>query len=152
KVGVGEEDMRREIGLALGALIVVNSTIGTGIFKTPAQVARLTDSMSMALAVWVVGGVIALCGALSMAELSASMPRTGGLYEILRRAYGPKLAFLFGWAKLTLLIPSAVGSFARLAAEALVALMHLPPNPGRDTGLAVVFLIVAAGFNLMGVK
>lgn len=152
KVGVGEEDMRREIGLALGALIVVNSTIGTGIFKTPAQVARLTDSMSMALAMWVVGGVIALCGALSMAELSASMPRTGGLYEILRRAYGPKLAFLFGWAKLTLLIPSAVGSFARLAAEALVALMHLPPDPGRDTGLAVVFLVVAAGFNLMGVK
>lgn len=152
KVGVGEEDMRREIGLALAALIVVNSTIGTGIFKTPAQVARLTDSMSIALGVWVVGGVIALCGALSMAELSASMPRTGGLYEILRRAYGPKLAFLFGWAKLTLLIPSAVGSFARLAAEALVALLALEPNAPRDTGLAITFLVVAAGFNLMGVK
>ncbi len=152
KVGVGEEDMRREIGLALGALIVVNSTIGTGIFKTPAQVARLTDSMSMALAVWVVGGVIALCGALSMAELSASMPRTGGLYEILRRAYGPKLAFLFGWAKLTLLIPSAVGGFARLAAEALVALLGLSPNGPRDTALSIAFIVVAAGFNLMGVK
>jgi APA family basic amino acid/polyamine antiporter len=144
--------MRREIGLALAALIVVNSTIGTGIFKTPAQVARLTDSMSIALTVWVVGGVIALCGALSMAELSASMPRTGGLYEILRRAYGPKLAFLFGWAKLTLLIPSAVGSFARLAAEALVALLALEPNAPRDTGLAITFLVIAAGFNLLGVK
>lgn len=87
-----------------------------------------------------------------MAELSASMPRTGGLYEILRRAYGPKLAFLFGWAKLTLLIPSAVGSFARLAAEALVALLALEPNGARDNALAVGFLIVAAGCNLMGVK
>ena len=152
KVGVGENDMRREIGLLLAALIVVNSTIGTGIFKTPAQVARLTNSLSLALGVWVIGGVIALCGALSMAELSASMPRTGGLYEILRRAYGPKLAFLFGWAKLTLLIPSAVGSFARLAAEALVALLTLAPNPTRDNALAVGFLIVAAGCNLMGVK
>jgi len=152
KVGVGEEDMRREIGLLLGALIVVNSTIGTGIFKTPAQVARLTDSMTMALGVWVVGGVIALCGALSMAELSASMPRTGGLYEILRRAYGPRLAFLFGWAKLTLLIPSAVGSFARLAAEALVSLLALPPNPTRDTALSIGFLVLSAGLNLMGVK
>ncbi|HNC99559.1 MAG TPA: amino acid permease, partial [Myxococcota bacterium] len=144
--------MRREIGLLLGALIVVNSTIGTGIFKTPAQVARLTDSMSLALAVWVVGGVIALCGALSMAELSASMPRTGGLYEILRRAYGPRVAFLFGWAKLTLLIPSAVGSFARLAAEALTSLLALPPNPGRDTALSIGFLVLSAGFNLLGVK
>ncbi len=152
KVGVGEDEMRREIGLLLAALIVVNSTIGTGIFKTPAQVARLTDSLNMALGVWVIGGVIALCGALSMAELSASMPRTGGLYEILRRAYGPKLAFLFGWAKLTLLIPSAVGSFARLAAEALVALLALEPNGARDNALAVGFLIVAAGCNLMGVK
>ena len=144
--------MRREIGLLLAALIVVNSTIGTGIFKTPAQVARLTDSLNLALGVWVIGGIIALCGALSMAELSASMPRTGGLYEILRRAYGPKLAFLFGWAKLTLLIPSAVGSFARLAAEALVALLQLEPNGMRDNALAVGFLIVAAGCNLMGVK
>lgn len=144
--------MRREIGLLLGALIVVNSTIGTGIFKTPAQVARLTDSMGMALGVWVIGGVIALCGALSMAELSASMPRTGGLYEILRRAYGPKVAFLFGWAKLTLLIPSAVGSFARLAAEALTSLLALPPNASRDTWLSIGFLVLSAGFNLMGVK
>lgn len=79
KVGVGEDEMRREIGLFLAALIVVNSTIGTGIFKTPAQVARLTDSLGLALGVWVVGGVIALCGALSMAELSASRR---GLYLI----------------------------------------------------------------------
>lgn len=107
-----EGAMRREIGVFLGVALVVNATIGTGIFKTPAKVARLAGSLPAAMAVWVAGAVIALCGALTLAELSAAMPRTGGIYEYLRRAWGEKLAFLFGWAKLTLLIPSAVGSFA----------------------------------------
>src|SRR5437870_3954218 len=106
--------MRREIGALLGTFIVVNATIGTGIFKTPAQAARLAGSLPAAMAVWVTGGLVALAGALSLAELAAAMPRTGGVYEYLRRSYGPTPAFVFGWAKLTLLIPSAVGSFAKL--------------------------------------
>jgi amino acid transporter len=104
-----EASMRREIGALLGVALVVNATIGTGIFKTPAKVARLAGSTGAALAVWAAGAAIALCGALALAELAAALPRTGGIYEYLRRAGGGRVAFVFGWAKLTLLIPSAVG-------------------------------------------
>src|SRR5262249_6752660 len=146
----GEGALRREIGTLLGAFIVVNATIGTGIFKTPAQVARLAGSLPATLLVWALGGAVALAGALSLAELTAAYPRAGGLYDILRRAYGPTPAYLLGWTKLTLLIPSAVGSFAKLGAEALAALLGLPP--GSESGLAAVLIAVATGVNLVGVR
>lgn len=147
-----EGSMRREIGALLGAALVVNATIGTGIFKTPAKVARLAGSTGATLAVWVAGAVIALCGALTLAELAASLPRTGGVYEYLRRAWGDRVAFVFGWAKLTLLIPSAVGSFAKLAAEAATSLLGLAPDARRDARVALGFLALCAATNLLGVR
>ncbi len=147
-----EASMRREIGPLLGVALVVNATIGTGIFKTPAKVARLAGSTGASLAVWVAGAVIALCGALTLAELAASLPRTGGIYEYLRRAWGDRVAFVFGWAKLTLLIPSAVGSFAKLGAEAATSLLGLAPDATRDAGVALGFLAVCAATNLLGVR
>src|SRR5262249_29625001 len=95
-----EGAMRREIGVLVGVLLVINATIGTGIFKTPAKVARDAGTLGAAFAVWIAGAVIALCGAISIAELAAALPRTGGLYEYLRRAWGGTAAFLFGWTKL----------------------------------------------------
>lgn len=95
--------------------------------------------------------LIVLCGALSLAELAAAIPRAGGLYEYLRRAYGNRVAFVLGWVKLTLLIPSATGSFAKLSAEALGAFCGLTPNTARDATVAVVTLIVCASVNLFAV-
>ncbi len=148
----GEASLRRELGVLLASLVVVNATIGTGIFKKPAQTARLVGSLPVSLAVWIAGGVIALCGALSFAELSASMPRTGGLYEYLRRAWGPRPAFLFGWARLALLIPSATGSFARLGSEALTSLFGLAPDARRETAVSLVILGACAAANAAGVR
>lgn len=147
-----EGSLRREIGLGLSVLIVVNATIGTGIFKTPARVARLTGSLSVSLLVWACGALIALCGALSLAELAAAIPRAGGIYEYLRRAYGPRVAFLFGWARLTLLIPSATGSFAKLSAESLASAMGLPVNPTRDARVAMLTLVACAVVNSLAVN
>jgi amino acid transporter len=147
-----EAALRRDVGLAVGVALVVNATIGTGIFKTPAKVARLSGSLSASFAVWIVGAVVALAGAITLAELAAAVPRTGGIYEYLRRSFGPSVAFLFAWTKLVLLIPSAVGSFARLAAEATAALLGLAPDATRDTRVALAFLVVAAGANLAGVR
>jgi amino acid transporter len=148
----GESSMRRDLGPLLACALVVNGTIGTGIFKTPAEVARLAGSISAALLVWVGGAVVALAGALSLAELSASMPRTGGLYEVLRRAYGDRMAFVYGWAKLTLLIPASVGSFAKLASESTTALLRLPAEPVRDTLVTLGYLALFATVNLTAVK
>ncbi len=140
--------MPRELGVWLGSFIVVNATIGTGIFKTPAKVARLAGSIEAYLGVWITGGLIALCGALTIAELAAALPRTGGIYEYLRRAYGPTAAFLFGWTTLTLLIPSAVGSFARLASEAIVALLGVESSRTIESAIAIALIAVCAAANL----
>ena len=148
----GEGLMRRDVGVLLATLVVVNATIGSGIFKTPSKVARLAGSLDASLGVWIAGGVIALCGALTLAELAASMPRTGGLYEFLRRAFGPRVAFLIGWTKLVLLIPSAVGSFGRLAAEAFGAALDLAPSTARDAIVSSLFVIGSCAVNLLGVR
>src|SRR5262249_57212559 len=110
-----EQNLRRAIGPLLGILIVINATIGTGIFKTPAQAARLAGSLPVVLVVWAVGGVMALAGALSLAEVAAAHPRAGALYEVLRPADGPTTAYLLRWTKVTLLLSGAAGSFAPLA-------------------------------------
>ncbi len=148
----GEAGLRRELGPLLASLVVVNATIGTGIFKKPAQTACLTGSTGATLAVWAAGGVVSLCGALSLAELSAAMPRTGGLYEHLRRAWGPRVAFLMGWTRLALLIPAATGSFARLGAEALGSLVGARPGGLRETVTAVAILAGCALANVAGVR
>src|SRR5438105_4031560 len=75
---VGERSLRRVIGPFLAILIVINSTIGTGIFRIPAKATRDAGSIGAALAIWVLGGLVALSGALSLAELAAAMPRAGG--------------------------------------------------------------------------
>lgn len=148
----GERHLRREVGFWLAVAVVINGTIGTGIFKTPAKIANLSGSLGAALLVWVIGGVIALAGALSVSELSAAMPRAGGIYEYLRRAYGDWAAFLVGWTKLTLLIPSAVGSFAKLAAGSLSTVLGLAHDPSTESWIAVGVLGMCAGVNVLGVR
>jgi amino acid transporter len=145
-----EGRLRRDIGVFVGATIVVNCTIGTGIFQMPAETLRLAGSLPLSLLSWVCGGLLALSGALSFAELSAAMPRSGGICEFLRRAYGPRVAFVFGWAELVLLIPTAVGGLAKLAAEAAAPLLGLPPEAAR--WLAMAFLLLCVGQNLLAVR
>ncbi len=148
----GESSLRAELGLIPAIALVINATIGTGIFRTPAAVARHAGSMQWALVVWGLGALVALAGALSVAELSASLPRAGGIYEPLRRAFGPRVAFLYAFAKIVLLAPSAVGSFAILAAEAIEAFVGVAPDRTREVLLALAVLGVALATNLLRVR
>jgi len=111
------ERLPRKLGPWSAAAVVIGSTIGSGIFRTPAEVAGRLGSMSAFVAAWIAGAVVALCGALTYAELSAMLPRTGGIYVYLRRAFGPMSAFLFGWAELLVLRPAAYGAIAITCAE-----------------------------------
>jgi APA family basic amino acid/polyamine antiporter len=79
------------------AFLVVGAVIGSGIFLTPGLIAARLPSPGLLLIVWLAGGLVALCGALSFGELGAMYPRAGGQYVYLREAYGPAAAFLFGW-------------------------------------------------------
>jgi APA family basic amino acid/polyamine antiporter len=86
--------------------------LGVGIYIGPPQVAANVDSIAAFLLLWLAGGVAALCGALSVAELSAMVPQDGGHYVYLRRAYGPGVAFASGWLEILAVMPGSIGAIA----------------------------------------
>ena len=88
----------RGFGLLDATMIVVGSMIGSGIFITSAESARLVSAPGWLLAAWAIAGVLTITGALCCAELAAMWPRAGGQYVFLREAYGPSIGFLFGWS------------------------------------------------------
>ena len=147
-----EAKLRRELGIPLAVAVTVTAMGGTGICRLAPTVRGLAGSSTAALCVWMFGGLVSLCGALCMGELSAAMPRAGGIYEYLRRAYGRPAAFWYGWTRLTLLGPSAAGSFARLAAESFDAMCGFPASATRQTAVASAVLITCTLVNLAGVR
>lgn len=92
--------------------IVVGITIGLGIFRSPAGIAQLVPSPQLMPGLWAGGGVVTSCGALSLADLAAALPETGGLCAHLREGWGRLAGFLFGWAELVLIRASALGGIA----------------------------------------
>jgi basic amino acid/polyamine antiporter, APA family len=99
--GAGERpqagSLLRVLGFAFGLAILVGQTIGMGILRTPGEVAARVPSVPLFMAIWVVGAVYALLGALSVAELAAMRPRSGGLYPLVHDALGPYPGFVVGW-------------------------------------------------------
>ena len=89
----------RALGLGSTTLFVIGSVIGSGIFLTTGSMAAVLPSASLILIAWVLGGVIALCGGLTYAEMGAMYPRSGGTYTYLREAFGPTLAFIYGMGR-----------------------------------------------------
>ena len=93
-------ELPRSMGMPLATSVVVSNVIGVGIFTTSGVLARDLRDPRVLIGVWLVGGVLALAGALCYAELGARFPRAGGEYAYLREAYGPLPSFLSGWASL----------------------------------------------------
>lgn len=117
----------RTLGLWSSVALVVGITIGSGIFRSPAGIAQKVPSPALMLGLWVVGGLITLCGALSLAELAAALPETGGFYAYLRAGWGRRAAFLFGWAELVLIRASALGGIAVVFGEYLLRSLGVDP-------------------------
>jgi amino acid transporter len=137
-------DDRRELLRALGpaqaTAVVVGTVIGTGIFLKPRAIAEVLDSPGLILAVWVVGGVLSLLGALSYAELGAMFPHAGGEYVFMREAYGRFGGFLWAW---TYFVCAKIGSIAALAAGFAIYLKAFVPLPGAAEQVAAVASICA---------
>src|SRR3954453_1502062 len=104
--------LQRRLGLLDATMIVVGSMIGSGIFITSAESARLTGAPGWLLLAWTVAGLLTITGALCCSELATMMPRAGGVYVFLREAYGPSLGFLYGW---TLFLVIQTGTIAAVA-------------------------------------
>jgi APA family basic amino acid/polyamine antiporter len=100
------------LGVVDASLIVVGSIVGAGIFLVSGAVAGLVHSPAAFLGTWVLGGCVALSGALSNGELGGLFPRSGGEYVYLREAYGPSLGFLSGWTSFWIAFPGSIASLA----------------------------------------
>jgi APA family basic amino acid/polyamine antiporter len=113
KVGVEREaSLVRAIGLRSAVFLVITNVIGSAIYLTPGTMAATLPSEPLLLVAWIAGGAIALCGGLTYAEMGAMYPRSGGLYVFLEEAYGPLVAFLFGWAGILVILTGSVATVA----------------------------------------
>ncbi len=110
-------DLQRRLRFWGSIGIVVGVTVGSGIFRTPSSIAARVPDPTLMLGVWLAGGLISLCGALSVAELAASLPHTGGWYVYLREGWGRLAGFLFGWSELVLIRASATAAISRVFSE-----------------------------------
>jgi basic amino acid/polyamine antiporter, APA family len=112
-------------GLATATFVVVSSMIGTGVLTTSGFTVYFVGSNQLMLALWVVGGVLAMCGALTLCELSAALPRSGGDYVFLAEAYGPLAAFLSGWVSFLIGFGGPIAASASASAKYLLAPLRL---------------------------
>ncbi|MVN90323.1 APC family permease [Mucilaginibacter aquatilis] len=134
-------------------MIVVSLIIGTGIFKTPGEVALRTGSVNLFFAAWVVGGVVTLCGAFTFAEIGARYPTTGGFYKLFSYCYHPAFAFMINWVAIVATTAS-VAAVALIGAEYLNPLV-LPPAMQNQTGnkiSTIVMVLIVYFINFMGIK
>ncbi len=144
----------RRLGLLSSIGLVIGITIGGGIFRTPAGIATRVPEPMFMLGVWVLGGIIVLCGALAFAELSAAMPETGGMYVYLREGWGRPYAFLYGWAQLVLIRAAALGGISSVFGEYFMRVFGLDPvaHPAWADYLAAGAIIFAGVTNIIGVR
>jgi APA family basic amino acid/polyamine antiporter len=143
-------ELRRQIGVRTAAALVVGEVIAVGIFLTPAGMAKALGSPMWLLVVWLTMGAMALCGALCYGELSARYPEAGGGYVYLREAYGPAVAFMYGWMAFLVMDPGLTAALA--VGLATYAGYGLKLSPLGIKILAVATIIVVALINIRGVR
>lgn len=150
------ERLPRRLGLFSAIAVVIGSTIGSGIFRTPAGIAQKVPNPLLMLAVWVLGGMLALAGALTYAELAAMHPRSGGVFVYVREGFGRLPAFLFGWTELAVIRASALGAISTVFAEYLLRSLGYEPRAAPYDAwvhyIAAGAILLTATFNYTGIR
>lgn len=143
--------LKKALGPGSAVLVTVGAMVGSGIFKTPHEVALFVGGPYAMLALWAAGGALSLLGALTYAEIGAALPETGGLYAHLKHAWGKAAGFVFGWAMAVVLVPSSVGYFAQISAEHALEAAGIGGGVMRVRVFAAVMIASLVGVNLVGV-
>lgn len=131
-------------------MIAVGASIGSGIFISPSDVATELSNGQQVLLVWLIGGVVAMTGALTFGELAARHPGTGGVYVYIREAYGKLAAFLYGWSILTIITSGAIAGLCLVFAKYFCAIFGL--DQSWAIPVAVMELSTVTLINIFGVK
>jgi APA family basic amino acid/polyamine antiporter len=142
--------LQKSISFFALTMIAIGSCIGSGIFISPADVASQLSNGGQILLVWMIGGVVALTGALSFAELAARYPGTGGVYIYLREAYGDLVAYLYGWTSLTVITSGAIAALCIAFARYFSSLTGI--GGSAQVPLALGALATVTFVNIVGVK
>lgn len=114
-----ETELARDLKLTASTTIIIGGIIGSGIFGSPAGIARALGTPELFLMVWVLGGLLSFSGALCLAELGAMMPRSGGMVVYLRESYPPIVAYLYGWTESIFVQPGSLAAIAMICTSYL---------------------------------
>ena len=148
--------LERRIGLWSAIAVVIGSTVGSGIFRSPAGIADKLPGPVPMLMSWVAGGVFALCGALTLAEVSSALPQTGGIYVFLREGWGRMSAFVFGWGQLAMIRAASLGAISITFAEYFWRVSRgaeaTPEEAMTVRYIAAGAILLTGTFNIVGVK
>ncbi len=144
------ERLPRTLGIWSAVGVLVGTTIGSGIFRVPNELAGILGSPQAMLLLWVIGGLVTLAGALTIAELAAALPRSGGIFAYILEAFGPFWAFLYGWAELTVIRAAAIGGIASVFASYFGQFVDL--GPGQESYVAAAAILMIATLNWVGVS
>jgi APA family basic amino acid/polyamine antiporter len=145
----GSHGLARRLGPFDATMLVMGGIIGSGIFVTPAEVARHVGTPLLIVGVWILGGLVALAASFVYAELASRRPEVGGQYAYLRDAYGPMPAFLYGWALLLVIQSGGMAAVAITFARYFADLVQLPLP---DSAVAVAVLALLTLINCLGVR
>lgn len=143
--------LKRTLGTTDLTLLVIGNVIGSGIFLVPSSVLRQSgESVTIASAVWLVGGILSLLGALSYAELGAMDRGSGGLYAFIRDGFGPLPAFLYGWTLFFVIGSGTVATLAVAASNYMGQFATLTPLAKK--GIATALIVLMAVINVRGTR
>jgi basic amino acid/polyamine antiporter, APA family len=143
-------DLPRKLSSFDGTALLVGSVIGSGIFVVPSLIAQRVPEPGLVIAIWIFSGLLVLCGALTLAELGAMLPHSGGLYVYMREAYGPFWAFLYGWTIMLVAIPASIAALTAAFLLYLKAFVPLTFAVEKAVGIGV---LMGLGFiNARGAK
>lgn len=142
--------LKKELSFFTALTIVMGTVIGSGVFFKPEAVYQATETAGLGLAAWLLGGLITICGGLTTAELSAAIPETGGMVVYLRRAYGPLVSYLLGWAQTVVYFPANIAALSIIFATQAINLTGLDSQYTIPIAIAAAVLIIVT--NLMGTQ
>lgn len=135
-------DNQRQLGPWTGALLIIANMVGVGVFTTAGFTLAALKSAPAVLAAWCVGGIAALCGGFTYAELGAALPRNGGEYNLLSRIYHPALGFIAGWVALVVGFSAPLALYGHIFGDYLSQLIPGVPALAAGISLIIVFVVV----------
>ncbi|MFM8437578.1 MAG: APC family permease, partial [Candidatus Kapaibacterium sp.] len=150
-----QTSLKARLGVFSTTAIVVGTMIGSGIFKKTAPMAALLGSADLIILVWVVAGLVTLCGALSVAEVTAMMPQSGGQYRFYHHMYGERFAFLSGWSIFTVIQTGSIAAIAYVFsdyANSIVPLPALPASLVQSASVSLPLFGTVSVLDTIGVK